>query len=50
VTPRTSKILYTLFLDESDKATQAAKDADVAMRRTRFEAALATMKRIAEAR
>jgi hypothetical protein len=50
VTAKTSKLIYTLFLDESDKETHAAKDADVAMRRTRFEAALATMKRIAEAK
>lgn len=45
---KTSKIIYTLFLDESDKPDQAAKDADVAMRRTRFEGALQNMKRIAE--
>ena len=48
VTRTTSKIIYTLLLDESDKADQAAKDADVAMRRTRFEGALQNMKRIAE--
>jgi pimeloyl-ACP methyl ester carboxylesterase len=50
VTSKTSKILYTLFLDESDKPSQAARDADVAMRRSRFEAALQTMKRLAEAK
>jgi hypothetical protein len=48
VTRKTSKLIYTLFLDESDKPDQAAKDADVAMRRTRFEGALQNMKRIAE--
>jgi hypothetical protein len=50
VTARTSKILYTLILDVSDKADKAAKDADLASRRTRFEAALKTMKEIAEAK
>jgi enterochelin esterase-like enzyme len=50
VTRGTSRILYTLVLDESDKPDQAAKDADVAMRRTRFEGALQNMKRIAEAK
>lgn len=48
VTRKSSKLIYTLFLDESDKADQAAKDADVAMRRTRFQGALENMKRIAE--
>jgi Polyketide cyclase / dehydrase and lipid transport len=48
VTARTSKIIYTLVYDVSDKADKAAKDADVAGRRTRFEAALANMKKIAE--
>ncbi len=49
VTATTSKLLYTLVLDESDKADQAAKDADVARRRTSFETALKNMKDIAEA-
>jgi hypothetical protein len=44
----TSKIVYTLMLDVSDKADQAAKDADLAGRRKQFEAALANMKKIAE--
>ena len=48
LTRKSSKLIYTLFLDESDKADQAAKDADVAMRRTRFQGALENMKRIAE--
>ena len=49
VTATTSKIIYTLLFDVSNLADQAAKDADVARRRRTFEAALATMKRIAEA-
>jgi len=48
VTAKTSKIIYTLVYDVSDKADKAAKDADIAGRRTRFEAALASMKKIAE--
>jgi hypothetical protein len=50
VTASTSKIIYTLLLDVSDKADKAAKDADLAARRTRFEAALKKMKEIAEAK
>ena len=49
VTTLTSKIIYTLVYDVSDKADQAAKDADIAQRRMRFEAALANMKALAEA-
>jgi Polyketide cyclase / dehydrase and lipid transport len=49
VTASTSKIVYTLVYDVSNKADKAAKDADVAGRRKRFEAALASMKKIAEA-
>jgi len=48
VTASTSKILYTLVLDESDKADQAAKDADIARRRGMFETALKNMKALAE--
>ena len=48
VTDKTSKILYTLMLDVSDKADKAAKDADIAGRRTRFEAGLKSMKELAE--
>lgn len=48
VTANTSKIIYTLLLDVSDKPDRAAKDADIAGRKTRFEAALANMKKIAE--
>ena len=50
VTPTTSKMIYTLVLDVSDKADKAAKDADIARRRTSFEAALQNMKAIAEAK
>lgn len=50
VTRKTSKVIYTLVLDESDKPDPAARDADVARRRTAFEAALKNMKAIAEAR
>jgi hypothetical protein len=49
VTAQSSKIIYTLVYDVSDKADQAAKDADVAQRRMRFEAALQNMKALAEA-
>jgi hypothetical protein len=49
VTPQTSKLLYTLMYDISDKADEAARKADVAQRRTRFEGALKNMKKLAEA-
>jgi hypothetical protein len=49
VTATTSRLLYTLFLDESDKADAAAKEADINARRTRFEGALKKMKEISEA-
>jgi len=49
LTATTSKLLYTLVYDVSDKADQAAKDADAAQRRARFEAALKNMKKLAEA-
>ncbi len=49
VTATTSKILYTLMLDVSDKPDQAAKDADVNRRRTQFEGLLKVMKDMAEA-
>jgi hypothetical protein len=42
-------MLYTLMLDVSDKADQAAKDADVTRRRTQFEGLLKVMKDMAEA-
>ena len=49
VTAQTSKLLYTLMYDISDKPDQAARQADVAQRRTRFEGALKNMKKLAEA-
>jgi hypothetical protein len=48
VSPTTSKVVYTLMLDVSDKADQAAKDADIAGRRKQFEAALQNIKKLAE--
>jgi hypothetical protein len=48
VTRSTSRILYTLFYDVSDKPDEAAKQADMAQRRSRFEAALKKMKQMAE--
>ena len=48
VTERTSKLIYTLVYDVSDKPDQAAKDADVARRRGMFEGALKNMKELAE--
>jgi hypothetical protein len=49
VSDTTSKMLYTLVLDVSNLADQAAKDADIARRRTSFETALTNMKNLAEA-
>ena len=49
VTATTSKMLYTLTYDVSDKADKAAKDADIARRRTMFEGALNNIKKMAEA-
>ena len=48
VTATTSKLLYTLMYDISDKPDKAAKDADIAGRRTRFEMGLKNMKELAE--
>lgn len=48
VSPGRSKIIYTLFYDASDKPDEAAKQADMMQRRTRFEAALKKMKQLAE--
>lgn len=48
VTATSSKILYTLMLDVSDKADEAAKKADLDRRRAMFEGALKKMKQIAE--
>jgi hypothetical protein len=48
VTATTSKMIYTLVYDISDKPDQAAKDADIARRRGMFETALTNMKALAE--
>jgi hypothetical protein len=48
VTKQTSRIVYTLIYDVSDKPDQAAKDAGIAKRRGVFEGALKKMKQIAE--
>jgi uncharacterized protein YndB with AHSA1/START domain len=43
-----TRLLYTLILDVSNLADQAAKDADIARRRATFERALGNMKTMAE--
>lgn len=48
VSANSSKLIYTLLLDVSNLADQAAKDANLAQRRTMFEGALARMKALAE--
>ena len=48
VTPTTSKIVYTLFFDNSMLADQAARDADRARRLAQFTTALENMKILAE--
>lgn len=48
VSANSSKLLYTLMLDVSNLADQAAKDANIARRRGMFEGALAAMKEMAE--
>ena len=48
VTATTSKIVYTLFFDNSMLADDAAREADRARRVTQFNAALANMKILAE--
>ncbi|MGH8256338.1 MAG: SRPBCC family protein [Steroidobacteraceae bacterium] len=48
ITRKTSRIVYTLFYDVSDMPNEAAKQADMAQRRSHFEAALKKMKQIAE--
>jgi len=48
VTATTSKIVYTLFFDNSNLPDQAAKDADSARRRTQFMRAVENMKILAE--
>ncbi len=48
LTPTTTRVNYTLFLDNSMLADDAARDADIASRRTRFTQALGYLKIIAE--
>jgi hypothetical protein len=48
VTAASTKMLYTLMYDVSNLADQAAKDADIARRRSMFETALKNMKALAE--
>jgi len=48
VTASTSKIVYTLFFDNSMLADEAARTADKERRRTRFMQALQNMKTLAE--
>ena len=48
VTPTTSKIVYTLFFDNSMLADDAAREADRSRRTTQFTAAIQNMKILAE--
>jgi len=48
VTPTTSKIVYTLFFDNSNLADEAAREADRTRRRMTFMNALENMKILAE--
>jgi hypothetical protein len=48
VTAKTSKLVYSLVLDESPLADDAARKADVERRRARFTEALRNMKTLAE--
>lgn len=48
VSPTTSKLIYTLILDNSMLADDAARKTDVERRRTRFTQALKDMKTLAE--
>jgi hypothetical protein len=48
--PNTSKILYSLFYDQSSLATEEAKTADRNQRTQRFTTALESMKKLAEAK
>ena len=48
LTPTTTKLLYTLLVDESSLADDAARERDVQSRRRNFEGALANMKILAE--
>ena len=48
VTATTSKLVYTLFFDNSNLPDEAAKQADKDRRRTQFMRALQNMKTLAE--
>tara|TARA_B100001105_G_C22380838_1_gene439602 strand:+ start:100 stop:594 length:495 start_codon:yes stop_codon:yes gene_type:complete len=48
VSATSSKLYYTLVLDVSNLADQAAKDADIARRRATFERALGAIRDLAE--
>jgi hypothetical protein len=48
VTATTSKLIYTLMFDNSTLADDAAREADITSRRTRFTAGLDNMKILAE--
>jgi hypothetical protein len=48
MTPTTSKIVYTLFFDNSMLPDEAARAADKERRRSRFMQALQNMKTLAE--
>lgn len=48
ITPTTSKLLYTLMLDNSMLADDAARERDIQQRRTNFTRALENMKILAE--
>ena len=48
MTPTTSKIVYTLFFDNSMLPNDAERAADKERRRTRFMQALQNMKALAE--
>lgn len=48
ITPATTKLLYTIVVDEGVLADDAAREADKARRATQFKAALDNMKILAE--
>jgi hypothetical protein len=48
ITPTTTKLLYTVVIDEGVQADDAAREADKARRATQFKAALENMKILAE--
>jgi hypothetical protein len=48
ITPTTTKLLYTVVIDEGVLADDAAREADKGRRATQFKAALDNMKILAE--